>query len=139
MSITDLSAFRELKKMGAPLNTPVEHRKFSRAYSECWFALNNARIKFLAAMSEYAADGSRTGSAGKWKLVRRRLGEIRKAILRGEALVDEERSDPLENDALANFLITRANPFFNYWNRAIAAIEVGASLVITPAELWTDD
>jgi hypothetical protein len=137
MSITDLSAVRVLKKMGAPLNTPVE---FSRAYSERWFALNDAHTKFLTAIDEYTSDGSCT-SARKWKLVRRRLGELRFAKIRCEIFLNDKKGDLLEKDILANFLINRAIPFLDYWEDAADAVDEGASLVINPGDvpLWTDD
>ena len=77
---TRLDDARALKRMNIPLNTPVEHRTFSKAYSKHWFALMNAHTEFMLAMREYCDDAD--PRPGKWKLVRRRFVALDKAVVR---------------------------------------------------------
>src|SRR5437879_312417 len=72
--VTKLKDAKALKKMGAPLNTPVEQREFSKEYSKHWFALMKAHDRFMLAVGEYADDDSPlAGTPGMWRLLRGRL------------------------------------------------------------------
>jgi hypothetical protein len=72
MSIAQLNDARALKRANLPLNLPLEHREFSRVYSEHWFDLTGAHAEFMAAVGEYC-DGARAGSLGKWRLLKRHM------------------------------------------------------------------
>jgi hypothetical protein len=76
---TNLDDARELKAAGLRLNLPLEHRTFSQEYSEHWFGLMEARTRFMIAVLEFSG-GVRSGSPGKWKLAKRRLGALSSAI-----------------------------------------------------------
>jgi hypothetical protein len=78
-TITDLDDARFLKRAGLPLDMPLKHREFSHEFTEHWFALMNAHTHFMIAVLEFS-DGARSGSPRKWRLVKRRLGELRKAM-----------------------------------------------------------
>jgi hypothetical protein len=43
-----------MQRMGMPLDTPVEHRKFSAEYSRHWVALMNAHLKFMRCVFKHS-------------------------------------------------------------------------------------
>jgi hypothetical protein len=149
--ITDLDDARFLKRAGLPLDLPLTHREFSREYSEHWLGLMNAHSRFTIAVLEYS-EGARSGSSGKWKLVKRRFGDVRKAMRDCDAFVSklsgnvmppvfESEQDEHECSLLSYFLADRAMPFVEYWQSAIAAVDGGTSLTIEPRDMpkWIDE
>jgi hypothetical protein len=133
--------------MGVPLNTPVERREFSRAYTKHWMALMNAHGKFMGAVVEY----SESGRLGKYRLVKRRWNALNEAVetcavfalkLGGNASppVFKSQQDEHENLLLRFFLTKRAAPFVEYWAEVIDAAEAGAEVTIDPGDipLWFD-
>jgi hypothetical protein len=84
--VTDLDDARQLERAGLPIDLPLTHREFSRAYSAHWFDLMNAHAHFAVAVHEFS-DGARQGSPGKWKLVKRRLAGLSKAMQSCDAFV----------------------------------------------------
>jgi hypothetical protein len=151
--ITRLEDARVLRKMGAPLNIPIEYREFSREYSEHWFDLQNAHSKFMIAVYEFS-DGPRAGSPGKWRLVKRRFVALGKEMLKcdafvgklggvvtpGDPLVFKSEQDAHECQLLSMFLTDRAMPFADYWQDAIEAVDDGIALAINPGDMptWFD-
>jgi hypothetical protein len=151
--ITRLEDARVLRKIGAPLNMPIEERTFSPDYSNHWTDLTNAYAKFMIAVHEYS-DGPRAGSPGKWRSVRRRLVALRKEMLNCDAFIGKlggivtpgtkpvfkSEQDAAECQVLLLFLTGRAMPFVEYWEGAIDAVDAGTALTIKPGDipLWFD-
>jgi hypothetical protein len=154
--VTDIDAARILKKMGVPLNLPIERKTFSEAYTKHWFALLDAHSKFTSAVGELA-DGPRAGSLGKLRLVKRRFAGLCKEMQICDAFIGElsgvtreaPGADPVfktEQDAnecalLSSFLTDRATPFAKFWEAAIEAVDAGDTLTIEPGDIptWLDD
>ena len=138
--ITKLENARVLKQMGAPLDTPVEERVCSLDYSRHWFALMDARDKFMVAVGEYAGSSPRAGSPCKWRLVRRRHTALDKAARRCVDLLGRLQ-DVNERAILKSFLDQRAGPFIRFWADAIDAVDGGTPLTIRPGDIppWEGD
>jgi hypothetical protein len=143
--ITRLQDAKALKEIGAALNTPVIHREFSREFSRHWRSLVHAQVRFLNAVFKYA--GRQNASVYKRQQVGRRLDDITNAIRRSDAFVgrlgDANRSDQdrHEQDVLTSFLLQRAVPFVEFWQKAIEALDNGVSLEIKPKDIpvWFDE
>jgi hypothetical protein len=134
--ITNIQDAKALKRMGASLNTPVERRCFSAAYSKQWFALMKAHDDFCGALADYIE----AESFPKWRRLRKCLNGIALAATPAVAAIDKFK-DPIEQTLLAEFLVRRAEPFFNYWVDALDAVEDGTALELTPADWprWTEE
>jgi hypothetical protein len=108
--VTNLKDAKALKKMGAPLNTPVEHREFSKEYSKHWFALMKAYDQFMLAVGEYADDDSPlAGTPGMWRLLRGRLRVLDRTAKRCSDAAPKLH-DENERALLGFFLSERALP-----------------------------
>ena len=131
INIHDAKAF---KRMGMPLNTPVETRYFSEAYSRQWFGLDKVRDAFMFALYDY------DGETVKWKRIKKRFDGLIKAVNRCNACIGK-LEDPNEQMILHAILEQRAVPFLQYWEDALDAIDNGATLTITPADWprWTEE
>src|SRR6202000_745122 len=70
MFVTDIQDARAMRNMGAPLNTPVEHRVFDRAVSKHWLRLAKAEDSLDAALYDFI-QGPRAGSVRQVKLLKR--------------------------------------------------------------------
>jgi hypothetical protein len=57
-TITSLEDARALKRLGVPLNTPIEHREFSPAYTDHWVDLMVAQAKFVEAIKKIFREGA---------------------------------------------------------------------------------
>lgn len=145
--VTKLEHARAFKQMNMPLNTPVEQRIFSAEYRRRWVHLMAAHSEFMQAVDEYTT-GTRAGSSGKWKLMRRRLVALMQAFgqcvaflgkLGGDVQppVFKSEQDEHEHALLGHFLTERAEPFIQYWRDAIDAVNAGASLEIKPGDIPT--
>jgi hypothetical protein len=150
-NVTDLDDARQLKRAGLPIDLPLTHREFSRAYSAHWFDLMNAHAHFTVAVREFS-DGARQGSPGKWKLVKRRLAGLSNAMQSCDAFVGKlsgnvsppvfkSEQDGNECNMLSTFLVDRAMPFAEYWQGAIDAVDDGTPLTIRPGDVpkWVDE
>jgi hypothetical protein len=148
--ITRLADARQLQRLQLPLKTSVEDRTFSRDYSQHWVGLMNAHGEFLSAVLEYS-EGSRAGSPGKWRLIRRRLEALEEAArqcgkfvgrLGGNMVPPEFKTEQAqyEHILLMFFLTERAGPFIEYWRGAVDAVEAGAELMVRPSDIppWCD-
>lgn len=139
-AIVNIKDAKALKRMGAPLNTPVRTVQFSPAYEKRWLALNKAKYLFEVAIYKYLKDGKNT-SMTLWRLVKRRLRGLLSAIKGCDAAIGKLK-DENEQALLSWFLVNRAAPFFNFWDQAIATVESGAGLEIRiPNDVpkWLDD
>jgi hypothetical protein len=145
--VTKLEHARAFKQMNMPLNTPVEQRIFSAEYTRRWVHLMAANSEFMQAVDEYTT-GTRAGSPGKWKLMRRRLIALDQAFrqcvaflgkLGGDVLrpVFKTEQDEHEHALLGHFLTEHAEPFIRFWGDAIDAVDAGASLEIKPGDIPT--
>lgn len=145
--VTKLEHARALKQMKMPLETPVEERTFSAEYTGHWVHLMDAYDEFMRAVNEYTT-GTRAGSPGKWKLIRRRLVALDQAFrqcvaflgkLGGDVLppVFQTEQDEQEHAMLGHFLTERAEPFIQFWRDAIDGVDAGASLEIKPGDIPT--
>ncbi|WP_409189840.1 hypothetical protein [Bradyrhizobium sp. RDM4] len=143
--VTKLEHARALKQMKMPLTTPVEQRTFSVEYTRHWLRLMDAHDKFMQAINEYTT-GTRAGSPGKWKRIRRKLVALDQAFsqcvaflgkLGGDVLPPEFKTeqDEQEHAILGQFLTDRAAPFIQFWKGAIDAVDAGASLAIKPGDV----
>jgi hypothetical protein len=116
-TITRLRDARVFKKLGKPLNMPVEERTFSKEYTKHWYALNKAHDKFTIAIKNYS-DGPRAGSSGAWRLVARHFHTIKKEMQNCDAFVGRQlRGNPAQHEChvMAWFLTERAMPFMSFW------------------------
>jgi hypothetical protein len=136
MNITNIENAKALKRMGLPLNTPVvEERTFSADYSRRWFALMKAHDDFCGALGNYVE----APSFPMWKRLRKSLNGIAREVKRADIAVGKLK-DPNEQVILALFLRERAVPFGEYWTDALDAVEDGAALKITEANLrWIEN
>ena len=104
--VTRLEHARHLKQAGLPLNTPVEDRTFSAAYSKHWLPLMDAHAAFMRAIGEF----SDTQAPGKWTLAKRRLAALDAATARCVDFMSELDTSDAEQDmheaALLQFFIT---------------------------------
>jgi hypothetical protein len=148
-TITHIDDARDLKRMNLPLNTRVETREVSHAYSEHWMALMNAQERFMLAMYEYLSEGSRRA---KWRQVKQKVNSLHQASERCAAFCTKlganasppsfkSQRDEHEHAILAYFLTERAGPFIEYWKEMIAAADAGDEVTIDPDDIppWTDD
>ena len=140
--VTRLEHARHLKQAGLPLNTPVEDRTFSAAYSKHWLPLMDAHAAFMRAIGEF----SDTQAPGKLTLAKRRLAALDAATARCVDFMSELDTSDAEQDmheaALLQFFITeRALPFLEFWENAVAAVDAGTALTINLADIprWTDE
>jgi hypothetical protein len=133
VQITNLQDTKVMKRMGLPLNTPIEQRYFSRAYTKHWLQLVNAHRKFMVAICKLSKDGPEAATVRKWNLVRRRLREISEAIHSADIFIGKlggnvnppffkRDQDEQEQHFLASLLIQRAIPFVEFWQEAIVMI-----------------
>jgi hypothetical protein len=144
-TITNLNDARELKSVGLPPNLPLVRKEFSREYSEHWIDLMNAHAKFMIAVREFS-DGARIGSPGKWRLVKRRLDSLHKAMERCDNFIGKLSSnikseqDRHECALLSFFIADRALPFVEFWDEAIEVVDAGTPLTIKPGDvpIWND-
>lgn len=147
---TELGDARELKRVGFPLNTPLEHRTFSQKYSEHWFCLMTAQAKFVVAVRKFS-DGPRAGNAGQWKSLKRRFDGVINALrdcdefigkLSGNVTppVFKSEQDGQECRILSDFLLDRATPYVKFWQSVIEAVDGGMPLTIEPGDIpkWLD-
>jgi len=51
---TDIKLARALQQIGVLLDTPVDERRFSAAYSKRWLALMDAHDAFMTALHDYS-------------------------------------------------------------------------------------
>ncbi len=135
---TNLEDARALKRMGVALNTPVEKREFSAAYSKHWFKLMDAHAAFMV-----AAYGD-ISTPRAWRHLCRHLRRLDRAAVRclDYAKADAAEGQDRDEHALMGwFVIERAVPFITYWDEALAAAEDGAELAIRPGDVprWTDE
>jgi hypothetical protein len=146
-AVTRLDHARALKRIGAPLNTPVEEREFSSAYTDHWVDLMVAQAKFIDAIVSY----SEKARVGRWRIVKRQFNSLIEAGGRCVAFLGELRcganppvfksdQDEAEYGAMSYFLTERAAPFVQYWREAIDKLDAGASLTIKPSDIprWFD-
>jgi hypothetical protein len=133
-----------------PVNLPLEHRTFSDEYSEHWFGLIEAHARFMVAVTDYC-DGARSGSLGKWKLLRRRFAALGRSMQDCDAFVGKLGGDSVppvyksdhdrgECYAMTYFLTDRAMPFAEFWQGVINAIDDGTPLTINASDIpkWLD-
>jgi len=121
--ITDIQDARAMKRMGAPLNTPVEHREFDLAISKHWINLKNAENGFDHALVEYAK-GPRAGSVGKFNLMKRRNEALYKVAADAHKFAEHYEKDPIQQRIIFE-LIARALYVVEWWREAFAAAEAG--------------
>jgi hypothetical protein len=135
-NITNIQDAKVFKRMGVPLNTPItEVHTFSKAYSKQWFGLMKAHDSFCDALANYIE----AQSLPTWKRVRKSFNGIVRETKRA-GLAGGKFEDPNEQRLLDAFLIQRAAPFIEYWLDALDAVEDGAELRITVADLnWTEE
>jgi hypothetical protein len=99
MSITDIQDARAMKRMGAPLNTPVEHRKFDRAVSKHFMVLAKAENGFDKAFYEYI-DGRGAGTLAKFNLMKRRSESLYKAAIGAQTFAENFSKDPAQKQII---------------------------------------
>jgi hypothetical protein len=126
--IANLKDARAMRRMGLPLDTPVEHRVFSKEYSHHWFALMDAHYKFMDIMYEFV-DAS---TPAMLKRVRRRFDKL-VALVKTSPRFE----DATERAILATFKQKHALPFLEYWTDALDAIADGTGLTIYPGDIPT--
>jgi hypothetical protein len=134
--VVRLEDARALKRMNAPLNTPVEEREFSPACKTRWDGLMDAQGAFMIALHEYVA----RGSLGKWRKLKRKLMTLDRAATRCVEFASSQEENP-ERGLMIYFLHSRAVPFILYWAGAIDAVDAGAELTINPGDIpkWFDE
>jgi hypothetical protein len=141
--ITRLADTRVLKKMGMPVNMPVERKFFSEDYSSHWLGLQNAHCRFMIAVHEHG-NGPRAESLGKWRLIERRFARLRKEMLRCETFIGKpvagEQSE-MEAQILASLITEQAMPFVEFWQRTFDAIAEDGMVTIEPSDIpaWLDN
>jgi hypothetical protein len=149
--VTDLDDARQLRRAGLPIDLPLTHREFSREYSVHWFDLMSAHVRFMIAVRKFS-DGPRTGTPSQWKLVKRGLKGLSRAMQSCDAFVGKlsgnvnppvfkSEQDGRECRILSEFLVDRAMPFAEYWQSAIDAADDATPLTIRPADIpkWIDE
>ena len=132
MKITNLQDARAMQRMGMPLDTPVEHRKFSAEYTRHWVKLMEAHHKFMRTLSKY----SQSATPAAWAKVDRRFDELMAVVKTSPPLKDD-----VEQTILDAFKQGRAFPFLEYWAGALDAVEDGAELTIRSGDIptWVDE
>jgi hypothetical protein len=132
MKVTNLEDARAMQRMSYPLDTPVEHRMFSKEYTRHWVKLMEAHIKFMRTMSKY----SQSLTPAMWNKMGRRFDELITLV---------QTSPPFEDDteqALHEMWKQRyAFPFLEYWAGVFDAAEDGAVLKISSDDIpmWVED
>jgi hypothetical protein len=91
---TDIQDARAMKRMGAPLNTPVEHKYFDRGVSKHWIKLANAETGLDRALVEYIK-GSRAGTHGKFNTIKRQNQTLSKVAADAQKFAEHYDKDPL--------------------------------------------
>jgi hypothetical protein len=123
------------KRQGLRLNK-VEHFEFSAAYTKHWLALNKAEAAFENSFKE-----CKLGiSVGQWKEVKKRMKDLRKAMDGCHAFIGKAKNKD-EANTMAWFLVNRAMPFVEYWQKAIATIDRRGTFKLNPDDVppWIDD
>jgi hypothetical protein len=150
--ITKIKDARILKRMGVPLNTPIEDRALSEEFSQHWARLHMAHDRFISAVLKYRDDGKWT--QGNWKRFKQSykalgdeanrcdtfLGKLAGIKSPDETVSFKSEQDANEAQLLSYFLAKRAVPFLQYWQDVIAALESGREVEINPADVprWFD-
>jgi hypothetical protein len=124
---------------------PIGVRPLSERYSARTCTVATDQVKFLLALHHY----SRAPSPRKWRLAKRRLTALGMAVSRCCDLVDmlggdvpagtepvfKTEQDQYEHKRLADFIATKALPFIEFWEKALAAVDAGAALPIEPKDV----
>ena len=137
MPITSIDDARTMLRMGMPLNTPVEERKFSAAAAATVAKLANAHEQFMTALLKFLDDPS-AGSLVKWRLVKKRFDLLVVQVERSDAALTNLPGD--EQKLLAIFLFDRAEPFVRYWGTVLDVVDNGGEAVIDKDDMprWYD-
>jgi hypothetical protein len=129
--ITNLKDAKALKRMGAPLNTPVVEREMSREggkrYGDVWGAL----LKFCKTMLAYEA---RANNANYQKL-RKAFMQIRRTAGRLERDIPSVE-DGGEKFVHEMFLNEKVFPFIEGWDEIFEALDRGEPVQIQPMKEW---
>lgn len=129
--VTSLGDAKAQKRMGVPLNTPVEHREFARESTKHWVALWNDLNAFCNAMCAYH-DDSNEKTFEAWKRVLGKMGRHAKALLtHADRLEDRD-----EAAILYAFVERQVAPFRDGWCEVFEALEEGEPVTMRPINEW---
>lgn len=153
-TIINLDDARIRKRVGLPVNFPLERKPFSEAYSRHWSALMEAHTKFEKTMLRYLLGEPR--SVSKWWSARRRFVALEREVdrcvefwiveLGGNRPLDvapvfKSEQDALEYALLNFFISQRICPYLGFWQDAINEAEAGNVVTFKLSDIppWTDD
>ena len=144
---TRLKDARVSKRMGVPLNSPVEDRTFSKEHETHCKKLMKAHYNFIKAIYDFV-DGKEEAalSLRQQLLLLRKFKVLRREVRRCDTFVTKRMDgDPADQktkevQVMDYFVRERAIPFINYWEDAFHAAEHGG-MTIKPDDIpkWTDD
>jgi hypothetical protein len=128
MFVTDIQDARVMKRMGAPLNTPVEHKVFDGPVSKHWLQIAKAEIGFDDAFAAYI-ERPNAGELGKFRLMKRRNEALHKAAANASLFVEQYDQD-LAQQFLLSELVGRSLNAVTWWRDTLSACEAGETLEI---------
>lgn len=118
---------RALKAMGAPLDTKIEERIFSKDYSKHWFAMLKAHDVFCGALHDLATSG---GSRKKWRVTKHRLLDFAKVEKKAWQFAVSPDGDQTEKALLLGVLMKRVYPFITGWDTKLTEMWNGTPVTI---------
>jgi hypothetical protein len=129
--LVNIEDAKVLKRMGLPLNMPVQHRQFAREGTKHYTALWSDLTAFCNAMYDYRDNSTEKNFKG-WKRV---LGKMRRRAK--ELLAHADRlEDRHEAACLHAFIERKVAPFYDGWCEVFEALESGEPVTIRPINEW---
>jgi hypothetical protein len=123
--ITSIQDARFLKRVGLPLNTPVEHRTFSAGYCHRWFKMLGANQRFVRALIKY---GESDGDEGAWRKVKRAFEKLVSAV--SHFIEYGELTDDAEHAIIQAFVQQRFLPMSKRWNALVDGFDAGEGMAV---------
>ena len=120
-----------MKRMGAPLNTPVEERQFAVEGSKRYCGLWDDLTEFCLAMFDYNKAATRKNYE-TWKKAHRKIYRDARALIAYAG----ELEDQIEGRCLTAFVDTKVKPFCEGWLEVFEALEDGEQIIIARVDKW---
>jgi hypothetical protein len=130
----DIEDAKAMKRMGLPLNTPIEHRVFQHETSKQFIRLWDDLAAFCLKMFDYNADPSEK-SFKAWTRVLDKMDRHAEAALKYAAGL-KGGDHEAEGSLLYAFLSQRVVPFMEGWDEIFEAVESGEEVEIAPVSQW---
>jgi hypothetical protein len=130
----DFEAAKAMKRMGLPLNTPVERRTLQRETSKQYLRLWDDLTAFCLKMVEYNADPSEK-SFKAWTRAFDTLDRHARATTKYIAKL-KGGDHEVEGFLLGMFIERKVVPFMEGWDEIFAALEDGEQVTIAPISQW---